>query len=299
MELPRIPDAPVFTPDQNVPEVFEAIARHQWGVIRDWEPIALDSRTGHGVHILRIGYRRLRSAFMVFRRIMHRDWSRELGRDMKWTAGGLGPARDLHVFATEGMVLTPEQLTARPGGEKFLAILQDHQRLAHKRVRDTLESRRYAEFQETMEGWFKTGQPVMESAETIGEFAARSLDKRCERLLKGGTNFEALPDHELHTLRLHAKKFRYAVDFFRSVFPVAEGDRYILALKDLQDGLGAMNDLAMLPQIMRHLLANVDDEDVRALGQEILTSRRERTDRVRSELPQIWNHWQSLKQPWR
>jgi CHAD domain-containing protein len=58
----------------------------------------------------------------------------------------------------------------------------------------------------------------------------------------------ALDVKKRHKLRIKAKNVRYAVEFFASGFPGEKNaerrEAALAALKDLQDQLGALNDLA-------------------------------------------------------
>ena len=58
----------------------------------------------------------------------------------------------------------------------------------------------------------------------------------------------ALSTKKRHKLRIRAKNLRYAVEFFAGVFPGEETakrrEAALAALKELQDQLGALNDLA-------------------------------------------------------
>jgi CHAD domain-containing protein len=58
----------------------------------------------------------------------------------------------------------------------------------------------------------------------------------------------ALDVKKRHKLRIRAKNLRYAVEFFAGVFPGEENakrrEAALAALKELQDQLGALNDLA-------------------------------------------------------
>jgi len=59
------------------------------------------------------------------------------------------------------------------------------------------------------------------------------------------------------TVRIEAKKLRYAAEFFGPLFDNARKrrrcDRFIVALKRLQDELGALNDIAVTPMLLDKL----------------------------------------------
>ena len=81
------------------------------------------------------------------------------------------------------------------------------------------------------------------------------LDRRHERVLKRGRNFERLSDDRLHRLRIALKKLRYAGEFFAAQFPDGKPRPYIRALRRLQDDLGRLNDAAVAERCLKELLA--------------------------------------------
>ena len=64
-------------------------------------------------------------------------------------------------------------------------------------------------------------------------------------------------------MRKVAKKLRYTAEFFALLFDKRKERkariRYLAALEELQDHLGALNDMAMLPVLMAELGLNMDD----------------------------------------
>ena len=69
-----------------------------------------------------------------------------------------------------------------------------------------------------------------------------------KRIRESGADLRALDVKKRHKLRIRAKNLRYAVEFFAGVFPgeknAARREAALTALKELQDQLGALNDLA-------------------------------------------------------
>jgi CHAD domain-containing protein len=84
--------------------------------------------------------------------------------------------------------------------------------------------------------------------QTVGEHAAKLLSRGRKRIREGGADLRALDAKKRHKLRISAKNLRYAVEFFAGAFPGEENasrrEAALTALKELQDQLGALNDLA-------------------------------------------------------
>jgi CHAD domain-containing protein len=84
--------------------------------------------------------------------------------------------------------------------------------------------------------------------ENVADHAAELVSRGRKRIREDGANLRALGTKERHKIRIRAKNLRYAVEFFAGVFPGEENakrrEAALTALKELQDQLGALNDLA-------------------------------------------------------
>jgi CHAD domain-containing protein len=69
---------------------------------------------------------------------------------------------------------------------------------------------------------------------------------------------------ELHGLRIAVKKLRYAAEFFRSLYGRKRAAKFIAALADLQDCLGAINDAVIGQQLAIVLEARLVERSDRA-----------------------------------
>jgi CHAD domain-containing protein len=65
-----------------------------------------------------------------------------------------------------------------------------------------------------------------------------------------------------HKLRIAAKTLRYGIEFFTSLFPDGEKrrERMLSAHKDMQDELGALNDIAQREALARDAFRSSDAE---------------------------------------
>ena len=87
----------------------------------------------------------------------------------------------------------------------------------------------------------------------IVAFADRLLARRHRKALKLGRRFEDLTPPERHRLRIALKKLRYATEFFDSLHAGKRARPYLAALKELQDALGHLNDVAVAERLLRGL----------------------------------------------
>ncbi len=80
-------------------------------------------------------------------------------------------------------------------------------------------------------------------------FASDRLARRWRKVRKKGKVLARLDAARRHKLRIHAKKLRYAAEFFASLFSSKQARKrrkqFLRALEGLQDALGDLNDIAV------------------------------------------------------
>ena len=78
--------------------------------------------------------------------------------------------------------------------------------------------------------------------------AKAELSKLRKRIKRKGADIRHLCVMQRHKLRIRAKRLRYATEFFAGTFPreasAKRRQESLAALKDVQDALGGLNDLA-------------------------------------------------------
>ncbi|WP_277600054.1 CHAD domain-containing protein [Sphingomonas koreensis] len=94
-------------------------------------------------------------------------------------------------------------------------------------------------------------------------FAAKALAHLRRKVKRRGEGLASADDETRHELRKDAKKLRYASEFFASLFD-RKGEerrhrRFVVALEELQDRLGKLNDLATVPVLLTKL--GIADQD--------------------------------------
>lgn len=89
---------------------------------------------------------------------------------------------------------------------------------------------------------------------SLGAVASRRLHKAAERVVRRAAALGPEPSAKaLHRLRIACKKLRYLLEFFRSLAPQRTVAALIRSLKDLQDDLGTINDLAVAERLLLEL----------------------------------------------
>ena len=253
--------SPKMRVDDALAAILEACLRH-WTAN---ELAALDGSDPEGVHQMRVGLRRFRSALSVFGDLLPTQQLEWLKTEAKWALGSLGPARDWDVFQSD--LLAP--LEAERPDDVDLGVLRQaaraRQAVAYGQVREAFSDPRYTRFLLRLGGWLEDrswhcadltaaqhsalDQPLLSLADTL-------LAKRHRQVMKRGKGFKRLSTERRHELRIAVKKLRYTTEFFRGLYPAKRSEGYLTALRDLQESLGHLNDVA----VAEHLLADLTQD---------------------------------------
>ncbi len=232
----------------------------------------LEGRDPEYLHQFRVGLRRLRSCLGIVGVGVGKEAIAPLAEELGALARALGPARDWDVFATETLARLAREFTAAEDLDAFLARCAAIRRRHAETAREAVSSPRYTALLLALGESFARDDlaalrrpPPGERAEPeadavqlstpVGEFAAAVLDKRHRRLRKRGGDVPDAPAEERHRMRIAAKKLRYAAEFFASLYPPKRVRRYVDALEDLQDILGALNDAAVAERLLAEAAA--------------------------------------------
>ena len=153
-------------------------------------------------------------------------------------------------------------------------IVDDARWKAHHQVRETLASERYGDIAFGLACWvacrgWRQGADIdvlLAQRRNVRDFAAEILTKRHRQVRKRGRNFAGLDPVARHDLRILFKKLRYGTEFFASLFPGREFDRYRAATSRMQDLLGHMNDVTVAQHVVDDLLSATEPGATAAVG---------------------------------
>ena len=253
-----------------------------------------------GPHQLRVGLRRLRTAFALFEPWIGGGAMANLGNTARGLGREVGALRDADVLLDEvvaGAVSEGLDEAARAALAVTLAARRD---VIRTRVRAALAGTEatgflfdLAAFIETR-GWLAPadyGQSARLATE-VADAAPAILRKRHRQVTRSARRIRELDSEGLHDLRKQLKKLRYAVDMLGSLFDEEAVAPYLRSLKGLQDAFGSMNDAAMAQhELSGPDAAARDDPDAqRAVGWVLgALAAREKRDR-----PGLFDRWDKL-----
>ncbi len=248
-------------PGMSVRDAFSAISLACLVQVLEAADAFRRGSTVEGVHQVRIGLRRLRTALKVFEDVVHDGRSAWVEQEVRWLAGELAPARSLDVFIGEAFEPRAATLSDAAAVGEYAQRLKSAQTAAHSCVAAALASQRFAALALEIALWIEDGDwrnPAGGKrrdavSASIDAFAARTLEELRGAVLKRAKGLEKQDAESRHRLRIRAKRLRYTADFFCLLHAGEEAAkqqrRFNAALKRLLTALGRLNDIATAAQI--------------------------------------------------
>lgn len=235
-------DDVVLPPGISPAEAFAAIGHSCLRQYRLNEAIILQGATHEAVHQARVALRRLRSAMVLFRKLLPGEDAQHLAERIRTLAQALGDARDLDVLST----------MTEPG--LVHDTIETARIAAHTRLQGVLADDEARQLMIDLAEWLHLGawrtDPATAAVRALPlrDFAVKALDRLRRKVRRHGRHLIALEEEARHQLRKDVKKLRYGVEFLGQLFDGAKQKRhrkaFLKALKKLQTRLGDLNDLA-------------------------------------------------------
>jgi inorganic triphosphatase YgiF len=254
--------SPALSPHMTIEEAIGALLRNALGHFLGNLPVLERGDPVEAVHQLRVGMRRLRSAFGLVYRFFPSAEFDALREESRRIETALGGARDWDVFVeslSEGAL--PSVIDA-PGFETLIEAARVRAKRSHAAVMQPASARAAARFALSLErfvarrGW-RIGAPdhrLERLSGPVAPFAVGSFDQLHRKLLKRGKGFDTLTPLERHAVRIAVKHLRYATQFFGSLFhPASAVELYTEKAVALQDLLGERNDATIALRLIHTL----------------------------------------------
>ena len=240
---------------------FELAARTCMTQICANEPVVVAAGDIEGVHQLRIGVRRLRAVLAAFASIIRPDALDFLRSELRWLQQCLGAAREWDVFIDETLGPLVQRWPEAPGMSALTREAEAMRDQAYRDAASALRSQRYTELLLRVDLWLEDGGWILEDSvdggslaeDKVSGFARQILDKRDRRLRKLSKKHDGLTEAEMHGVRLLAKKKRYCLEFFGSLYRGKQVRQTLDSLKAIQDRLGTYNDAVVGARLLQEI----------------------------------------------
>jgi triphosphatase len=285
--------------------VAVAVLRRSFTALLAKEPGTRLGDDSEQLHDMRVACRRLRAALSLFADVLPAG-AAEMREELGWVAGALGGVRDLDVQLEQfdlWLVGAPDE--DRDALEALRSLLQEQRMAARAALLEALDSRRYGTFASAFGRYLRTRRPSRSSPGSVPArvVAPDLVEGRYERLIRSAERIG--PDSEpgdFHRVRIHGKRFRYALEFLSDVYP-GRTQPLLKRLVALQDLLGLQQDAEVAIVRLRHLVADRGDElqpaTIFAMG-EIAERHRKHAIELRARFPAVYSRvqgkrWKSLR----
>lgn len=253
-----LPANPLTAAKNDPPSMFvRARLDEQLRALLISETVARAGADPEGVHQMRVAVRRMRAAIKADGR--HLPDGVRLQAELRWLGSSLGAVRDFDVLLDHIHAQTADFDEADAAAvDQLVAGLVDDRRTARQRMLTVLRGRRYRALRVALAA--AVTSPVVEVSDEDGPEPDALVDvvhKPLRKLVRtAGKLGEDPPDDDLHELRIHGKRLRYAAELAEPAKPKKVGG-LIRATKRLQEILGDHQDAVVGEEQIRRLLADL------------------------------------------
>jgi CHAD domain-containing protein len=237
-----------LSPELTALEAWVAVFRVLLDTIQVNEPGVRADLDPEFLHDYRVAVRRTRSVLGQAKGVLPPDVRARFADEFRWLGTITSPTRDFDVFRLE----VPRFRAAVPAErghdlDPFEAFVADRQRHAHGDLVAELDTPRYrsllADWQALLDSPSADPGEAPDASRPAGEVAADRVWRAYRKVIRDGRRIDdSSRPEDLHTLRKDAKKLRYALECYGSLFDRADVGAVVKDLKGLQDVLGEYQD---------------------------------------------------------
>ncbi len=268
-------------------EEFRRVLAHEAG-----------SRNGTDIedlHQLRVAIRKSRNALRLIRPYFRPKSIRGHERVLRDLMRAAGPVRDLDVLLEN---LGSRKIAQKTALEQSRATLQRQRTSARGKLLFVLYSDAWEQFLPSYADFLTTpgaGVTRMRKNRIAPQLVCHVLPPlvygRLAQVRAYGPTLADAGSETLHNLRIDCKRLRYVVALFTDLLG-PEILVYIAALKQMQDLLGRMNDIAVAQALLARLIPGQEKAARPALRSYLEAQAEERTQLL-AQLPAVWEHFNS------
>ncbi|WP_329051930.1 CHAD domain-containing protein [Amycolatopsis sp. NBC_01488] len=215
------------------------------------------------LHQMRVALRRMRSVLKLSGPLVG-DGAEPVRAELGWLGQSLGEVRDYDVLIGHlREVIADFEVRDQAAGRRLVSRFVTERAAAKRRLTRALSSARYSTLLREVSLLTTDRDAAAEAAEHQHDLVA-GLAKPHRKLAKAVRALPAdPPDDDLHALRIHGKKLRYAAELAQTSAKKKRAKRItklIKATKDFQTVLGDHQDAVIAAERMRTVLATADGE---------------------------------------
>ncbi|MGS0740255.1 CHAD domain-containing protein [Glaciimonas sp. GG7] len=240
---------PALSERQTIGQGFQGIVANCVAQIQGNEAGVVLGTDVESVHQMRVGVRRLRSALAMFGD--HLPLPDTLMVDCEWLAQHLGAVRDWDVFAGTTLDAVASVCKEMPAFQTLRQQALDVAQENRVTMVEAINSPRYARLLLTLGACVHGADVGLSEDASLGDFASVQLAHYQKKMVQHGKGVAHSNAAERHRLRIAAKKLRYTLAFFASLYSAKKFNAYVAGLSGLQDALGEINDASVADRLLR------------------------------------------------
>jgi CHAD domain-containing protein len=241
----------LLTPGQTMNQAISVIGLQLHQAMERNLPGVLEDIDTEFLHDFRVAIRRTRSALSQFKKMLPPGQCRVFSDEFRWLGSATGAVRDIDVCLKKEAAFREMLPESRHRGlDLLIRDIRRRRKTALAKMQKNLRSVRTTDL---LTNWreFMIGLPediYWPAGQVSCSKTAEKVVGKCFRRL---LNYDALilngeeADSAMHRLRIQGKKFRYLIEFFRSLFCEEATVRLLKEMKGLQDDLGDFNDMSV------------------------------------------------------
>ena len=239
-----------------------------------------------GIHQMRVAIRRLRAALVLFAPILPHKTAKQYEKELKRFGLILGEARDWDVFCVETLSKVGKNLSS------LVKAAQIERETAHQRLDLEFGGPSLTKLVLGLMIWTEDMQQsdLKEMQKPLSDTAPKLLNRIARKLEVDVIKCSLT---RLHEIRKSLKKLHYSADWVGDIYSKRSVEKYLKQCKQLQDGLGKLNDTTVALEFTKHLCGKYGEatKAIKNWGK-----REER--KARGKLPQAWKKFGKTPQFW-
>ncbi|MEU0789764.1 CHAD domain-containing protein [Amycolatopsis sp. NPDC005961] len=228
-----------------------------------YEPGTRSGADPEDLHQMRVALRRMRSVLKLSGALVG-DGAEPVRAELGWLGQSLGEVRDYDVLIGHlREVIADFEVRDQAAGRRLVSRFVTERATAKRRLTRALSSARYSTLLREVSLLTRDREAAAEVAERSHDLVA-GLAKPHRKLAKAVRALPAdPPDDDLHALRIHGKKLRYAAELAQTSAKKKRAKRIkqlIKATRNFQTVLGDHQDAVIAAERMRTVLDTADGE---------------------------------------
>lgn len=269
-----------------------------YSINKAWYQLLCGSGDKALVRQLRVKLRRIRACYGIAKKLLPKPERDQWQERLKARTDILAATREYDVALMTCMKMRlNDNGIARSSSNHLEQVLRD---IRHKAAASIIEGEKINSVTKEMAELllFLYTAPLQEryAAMALQEYLGARFHKWYEDILQLPEQYPDFDDMEqLHKIRIRIRRFRYALQYVPELAPTMALWR---SLKNIQDNLGSLHDDYVNGQLIRDVLAQTDDQEVRLEG--AVYSGWEQANAVSAQaiLPLLWSNLVDLLTEW-